>query len=269
VHKDNVDLVPDGTCGLVCDDPYRAYALVAQELYPDPSWRKSYFAQNASIHPTAEIGSKCVIDHNVYIGKNVKIGSGSWIKPNTVIGHGVVIGKNAIVGSNVTITHSEIGDNVQINAGARIGQEGFGFALGPKGHVKVPQIGTVRIGNHVRIGSNTAIDRGSLSDTVIGDGTIIDNLVQIAHNVKIGRACVIVSQVGISGSTVLEDFVVLAGQAGLAGHLTIGAGSQIAAQSGIIRDVKPMSRLMGTPAVPLKQFFRQVKTLENLILRKK
>jgi UDP-3-O-[3-hydroxymyristoyl] glucosamine N-acyltransferase len=158
-----------------------------------------------------------------------------------------------------------IGDRVYIYPGARIGQDGFGFAITPEGLRTVPQLGRVLIGNDVEVGANVTVDRGTLEDTVIGAGTRIDNLVQIAHNVRIGRGCVVVAQVGISGSTVLEDHVVLAGQAGIAGHLRIGAGSRIGAKSGVMADVPPRSDLVGIPAQPVKAFFKEIATLRRWV----
>jgi len=164
--------------------------------------------------------------------------------------------------------HATVGDNTIIHTGARIGQDGFGFAMGPAGHVKVPQLGRVIVGADVEIGANTTIDRGTGPDTVIGDGCKIDNLVQIAHNVQIGQNCVIVSQTGISGSTELGDFVVLAGQVGLAGHLKIGSGARIAAQSGVMRNVDPGQELGGSPAKPVRAWLKEVATLERLARKK-
>lgn len=253
---------------LVTSQPHKAYALAAQKFYPEPSWNKTWLAPTASIHPTAEIGANCIIDHNVYVGKHVKIGANCWIRPNTVIAPGVEIGDNVLIGSNCTLSHCVLGSGVHLLPGVRIGQEGFGFAIDPAGHIPVPQLGRVIIGNRVWIGANTTIDRGAGPDTVIGDGCMIDNLVQIGHNVKIGKHVIIVAQVGISGSTEIEDYAVLAGQAGVAGHLKIGRGARIAAQTGILKDVPPGVEMMGTPAVPLKDFFRQVMTLANLTKKK-
>lgn len=269
VSPDNADKAPQDMVLLVAKNPYKAYALAAQQFYPEPAWAKAYWAQNASIHPSAKIGSNCIIDHNVYIGKHVEIGAQSWIKPNTVIGHGVTIGQNTIVGSNCSIAFAMIGAGCRILPGVRIGQDGFGFAIDPTGHVPVPQLGRVIIGDRVWIGANTTIDRGAGPDTVIGDGCMIDNLVQIGHNVKIGKFAVIVSQVGISGSSEIEDYAVLAGQVGVAGHIKIGRGARIAAQSGIMRDVEPGVEMMGYPAIPLKDFFRQTATLSQLAKPKK
>lgn len=269
VAPDHVDKAPKGMALLVAKEPYKAYALAAQQFYPEPSWDKSYIAENAFIHPTAKIGSQCIIDHNVYIGRNAEIGNNCWIRPNTVIGLGSVIGDNTIIGSNSSLSHCIIGKGCQFLPGVRIGQDGFGFAIDPKGHIPVPQLGRVVIGDRVYVGANTTIDRGAGPDTEIGDGTMIDNLVQIAHNVKIGKYCIIVSQVGISGSSVIEDYAVLAGQVGVAGHITIGRGARIAAQSGLMRDVPAGTEVMGSPAVPLRDHFKQITTLARLAKNKK
>ena len=264
VPEKYADAMPQGTIALVSETPYKDYALVAQKLYPEPSWTRTYIAESASIHRTAKIGSNCIIDHGVYIGKNVVIGSNTWIKPNTVIGHGVEIGDHTVIGSNSTLTHCVIGSGCRFLAGVRIGQDGFGFAIDPSGHVPVPQLGRVLVGDRVHIGANTTIDRGSVSDTVIGDGCFIDNLVQIAHNVKLGKHCILVACSAVSGSTELEDYVVLAGQAGLAGHLKIGRGARIGAQAGIMRDVEAGVEVLGSPAVPVKEFFKQYAALSKL-----
>ncbi len=269
IHPDHIEKAPKNMALLVSKEPYKAYALAAQAFYPVPSWDKSYIAVNAFIHPTAKIGSQCIIDHNVYIGRNVEIEDHCWIRPNTVIGLGSVIGAHTIIGSNSSLSHCLIGQGCQFLPGVRIGQDGFGFAIDPTGHVPVPQLGRVIIGDRVYIGANTTIDRGAGPDTEIGDGTMIDNLVQIAHNVKIGKFCIIVSQVGISGSSVIEDYAVLAGQVGVAGHITIGRGARVAAQSGLMRDVPAGTEVMGSPAIPLREQFKQIVTLSNLAKKKK
>jgi UDP-3-O-[3-hydroxymyristoyl] glucosamine N-acyltransferase len=177
----------------------------------------------------------------------------------------VEIGWDVRIGAHASVSHALVGDRVYIYPGVRIGQDGFGFAITPDGFHTVPQLGRVLIENDVEIGANTTVDRGTLEDTVIGAGTRIDNLVQIGHNVHIGKACVIVAQAGISGSTVLEDQVVLAGQAGVAGHLRIGAGSRIGAKAGVMADVPPRSDLVGSPAQPVKTFFKEVATIRRWI----
>ena len=186
------------------------------------------------------------------------------IGPNVVVGPDVRIGRDCAIGANSTVLCALIGDRVILHPGVRVGQDGFGFAMGPGGHLKVPQIGRVVIQDDVEIGANATIDRGANRDTVIGQGTKIDNLVQIAHNVVIGRNCVIVSQVGISGSCELGDFVAIGGQAGLAGHLKIGMGAQIGASSGLMNDVPAGQRWIGAPAKPIKEFWREIAALGKL-----
>lgn len=252
------------SCHLIfSDNPYKSFALIAQAFYPAdrPAPR---IADSAIIGKDAVIGDGCVIEDNVVIGEGAVIGAGSWIEPNAVIGRNVVLGDDCRIGSNSTVTHAVLGQHVHLYPGVRVGQDGFGFAIDPAGHVKVPQLGRVMIGNNVEIGANTCIDRGAGPDTVIGDGTWIDNLVQIAHNVKIGRGCVLAGQVGISGSTVLEDYVVIGGQAGIAGHLKIGKGARIGAQAGVLRDILPGEEQFGHPAQPIKQALRQIATLKRL-----
>lgn len=264
VSPDHVHDAPAHMALLVSKNPYKAYALAAQKFYPEPSWKKSVIAPNAFVHETAKIGANCIIDHNAFIGPNVTIGANCWIKPNVVIGQGVEIGANTIIGSNSSLSYCKVGASVRLLPGVRIGQEGFGFAIDPSGHIPVPQLGRVIIGDRVWIGSNTTIDRGAGPDTIIGDGCMIDNLVQIGHNVKIGKFVVIVSQVGISGSTEIEDYVVLAGQVGVAGHLKIGRAARVGAQAGIMKNVPAGAEIMGSPAIPLRDFFRQVATLSRL-----
>lgn len=268
VHPGVAEFAPKGVGLLLNPRPYKAYALAAQAFYPDRK-PEGHISDSAHIDPRAVIGPRCTIGPGVVIGAGAEIGEACWVEANSVIGEHVKLGSNVRVGSNVTLSHCHIGDHTRLYPGVRIGQDGFGFAIDPKGHVKVPQLGRVIIGDHVEIGANTTIDRGAGPDTVIGQGTWIDNLVQIGHNVKIGRGCVIVSQVGISGSTVIEDFVAIGGQAGLAGHLRIGAGARIAAQSGIMRDIPAGEEHMGSPSLPIKQYMKQVALLKRLIKKDK
>jgi UDP-3-O-[3-hydroxymyristoyl] glucosamine N-acyltransferase len=247
---------PAGTVVLLHRNPYKAYALAAALFYPaEPAL--SYRAATAAVDPSAKIGDNVFIGHYAVIGKNVDIGTGSRIGDHTVIGDGVVIGQSCDIAPHVTISHAIIGDRVRIHPGARLGSPGFGFAMDAAGFVSVPQLGRVIVEDDADIGANTAIDRGAGPDTVIGRGTRIDNLVQIAHNVKIGRQSIIVAQSGIAGSSELGDFVITGGQSGIAGHLKIGKGAKIAAQAGILQDLPAGAEVMGTPAVPLRQFFRQ------------
>ncbi len=236
---------PAGMAVLVSANPYRSYALAATLFYPWP--HEGGISPRAIIHPSASIGEGCIIEDGAIIGRGVVLGRGCWIGPNA------------------TLSHCVLGEWVRVHTGVRIGQDGFGFAMGPKGHLPVPQLGRVVIGNFVNIGANTCIDRGAGPDTVIGDGTVIDNLVQIGHNVKTGRGCVIVAQSGISGSTTLGDFVVLGGQVGVAGHLHIGTGARVAAQSGVTKDIPAGEEWVGFPAAPRRAFWREQASLKKLL----
>ncbi|MEQ8370692.1 MAG: UDP-3-O-(3-hydroxymyristoyl)glucosamine N-acyltransferase [Alphaproteobacteria bacterium] len=258
-----VSRAPAGMACLITDDPYRAYALAASHLYPEPEPEPGRHG-SAIIDPSARLGDGCQVDAGAVIGAHVEIGARSWIGANAVIGAGVQCGAALRLGANCTISHSVIGERVAILPGARIGQRGFGFAMSPQGHQRVPQLGRVIIEDDVEIGANVTIDRGAGPDTVIGAGSVIDNLVQIGHNVRLGRGCVIVAQAGISGSTRLGNFVVMAGQAGLAGHLSVGDGAQVGAKAGAMRDIAAGERVLGSPAVPARQFFRQISALERL-----
>jgi len=181
-----------------------------------------------------------------------------------VIGEGVVLGPDCRVGALASVSHAILGARVYLYPGCRIGQEGFGFATTDQGFLTIPQLGRVLIEDDVEVGANSCIDRGSAQDTVIGAGSRLDNLVQIGHNVRMGRCCVIVAQSGISGSTVLEDFVVIAAQAGLAGHLRIGRKARVGAQAGVMANVEADADVVGSPAEPIRDFFRGVATLRKL-----
>lgn len=263
IHPDMVSIAPAGVKLLLSKTPYKSYALAAQAFYPEPKPEPSV-SDVARVHPTAKIGKDVVIGDFVVIGENVEIGDGAWIEHHAVIGQGVKIGHNCRVGVHATISHAIMGNNVRLYTGARIGQDGFGFAIDPTGFVKVPQLGRVLIEDSVEIGANTTIDRGASGDTVIGAGTWIDNLVHIAHNVKVGRGCIIVAQTGVAGSCELGDFVVLGGQVGVAGHLKIGTAARVAAKSGVTKDIPAKEEWMGYPAKPMKKFLRETVTLSHI-----
>ena len=258
---------PDACNLIISNSPYKSYALIAQAFYPDDIGNED-ISESAYIHSTATIGSGCVIGSGAVIAQGVILGDNVHINANATIEKNVQIGTGTRIGANASITHAIIGEYCNIYAGVRIGQDGFGFAIDPKGHVKVPQLGRVLIGNHVEIGANSCVDRGAGPDTEIGDGTWIDNLAQIGHNVKIGRGCVIIAQAGIAGSTVLEDYVVIAAQVGVAGHLTVGMGAKVAAQSGVMRNVPAQTDVMGTPAIPIKEELRTKTFLRKLAAKK-
>lgn len=254
---------PEGMALIVSPHPYKSYALVAQSFYPD-TYPAADISKAAHVDPSAKIGAGCVIEPGAVVKANAVIGDGCWIESNAVIGEGVELGAKCRIGANATVSHAVIGMATRLYPGVRVGQDGFGFAIDPKGHVKVPQLGRVIIGDHVEIGANTCIDRGAGPDTIIGSGTWIDNLVQIGHNVKIGKGCVLIAQCGVAGSTTLEDFVVLAAKVGVAGHLHIGMGARIGAMAGVMKDVPAGEEQLGAPAIPAKEFMRQVIALKRL-----
>lgn len=260
--------LPPQVAALIVRDPYRAFVMAARELFPH-SLRPSSFAKagavtGAHIDAAARLENGVTVDPGAVIGAAAEIGAGTLIGPNAVIGPEVRIGRDCAIGANAVIANALIGDRVIIHPGCNIGQDGFGFVMSGNGHLKVPQVGRVIIQDDVEIGAGTTIDRGALRDTVIGEGTKIDNMVQIGHNVSIGRHCILVSQVGIAGSSTLEDFVVLGARAGVKDHVTVGEGSQIAATSNVNGDVPPGSRWGGTPAKPVKQWFRELTALARL-----
>lgn len=253
---------------LVTDKPYRAYAKALAAFYPE-SVPSPFISPEAHIDPTAKIGSNCTIEAGVVIRARAEIGDNTRILAHAVINEGVMIGKNCHIDVNVYVSHALIGNNVKIYPNSTIGKTGFGFDMDASGYIPVPQVGRVLIEDNVEIGANCNIDRGSLEDTKIGTGSRIDSLVQFGHNVKLGKGCVIVSQVGIAGSTVLGDYVIAAGQAGIAGHLKIGDGARIAAKAGLMRDVAAGETVIGAPAVPFKQWQKQIVTLERLVKERK
>ena len=260
--------LPARVIAVTVAEPYRAFVQVARALFPQ-ALRPSSLAPpgavaGAHIDPSARLESGVTVEPGAVIGPGAEIGSGSVIGATAVIGRDVRIGRDCSIAAGVVVTNALIGDRVILHPGCKIGQDGFGFVMGGGGHLKVPQVGRVIIQDDVEIGSGTTVDRGAIRDTVIGEGSKIDNMVQVGHNVSIGRHCVLVAQTGISGSAILEDFVVLGARAGVNNQAVIGEGAQIAATSNVNGNVPAGARWGGTPAKPMKQWFREVMTLERL-----
>jgi UDP-3-O-[3-hydroxymyristoyl] glucosamine N-acyltransferase len=261
--------VPKRLILLATPQPYGAFVAVARALFPDALRPSSLFGVSghspaANIHPSARLEAGVSIDPFAVIGPNAEIGAGTLIAAGAVIGPGVCIGRDCAIGAGATIQHALIGNRVIIHPGARIGQDGFGYLPSPKGHQKIPQTRRVIVQDDAEIGANTTIDRGSTRDTTIGEGSKIDNLVQIAHNVSIGRHCLIASQVGISGSVHIGDFVMLGGQVGIADHVSIGSGAALGAQAGLMSDVPAGARWGGYPAQPARDWMKGVAVLRKL-----
>ena len=241
---------------IVVEKPMEKMLAVLPRLYP-PARRP------AGISPTARIGRGASLGKEVSVGDYAVIGDGATIADYVEVGAHAVVGDGARIGARsrlypqvVVYPRSVLGERVTVHAGARIGCDGFGYVFRDGAHQKIPHVGGCSIGNDVEIGANTTIDRGSIDDTVIGDGTKIDNLVHVAHNVRIGRLCLLMAQVGIAGSVVVEDGCIIAGQAGLSGHITIGAGAKLAAQAGVFGDVPAGETWSGYPARPHRESLR-------------
>ena len=247
---------PGGVCLMSVAQPHLAFARIGLMYYPCGR-PEAEISADALIDPSAVIGEASRIDAGAVVGAGAEIGSGCHIASHAVIGSGVVLGKDCAIGASTCISHAIMGDRVRIATGVSVGGQGFGFVPTGNGRLRLPQLGRVIIEDDVEIGANCAIDRGSIGDTVIRAGTVLDNLVHIAHNVRLGRHCVICGQVGIAGSTVIGDGVMIGGQVGISDHLHIGSGANIAAKSGVIRDVKEREAVGGYPAMPIREWHRQ------------
>lgn len=257
-----LDRVPASVIALIHPKPYEAYGLVLAMMYPTamrplPVTGETGISPQAYVDGTAHLEDNIIVEANAVIGAGASIGQGCHILAGAVIGREVKIGRNSTIGANASVLCALLGDNVIIHNGTQIGQDGFGFAMGPDGHKKIPQIGRVIIQDNVEIGANCAIDRGANADTIIGEGTKMDNLVHIAHNCVIGRNCLLIGMCGMAGSVTLEDYVVVAAQAGIVGHLTIGTGAQIGGGSGVFNNIPAGEKVMGYPAVSAKMWMRE------------
>jgi len=263
--------VPAHVAVLRASQPFREFVTIARELHRDALRPQSWFgnagiAASAIIDPSAHLEDGVIVDPLAVIGPSVEIGTGTIIGSGAVIGANVRIGRDCNVGARCAIQFALIGNNVLIHPGCSIGQDGYGFVFfGPGGHLKVPQTGRVLIQNDVEIGAGTTIDRGSLRDTVIGEGTKIDNQVQIGHNVTIGRHCLLAAQIGLAGSLTIGDNVALGAKVGINNHLRIGDGAQVTAMSAVKDDIPPGGRWGGFFAKPTKQWFREIVALERLV----
>jgi len=262
------ETVPQGTIAIACDDAALAFAAAAALFYPESGLLA--WSQQTPVDPSASIGEGVLLGPGVVIGPHAEIGARTRIGPNTVIGRGVAIGRDCEIGSNASITHAYLGDHVLVLPGAQIGQPGFGFNSSAAGHTKVPQLGRVIVQDHVEIGACSTIDRGALGDTVIGEGTKIDNLVQIGHNDRLGRHCILAGQVGLSGSVELGDFVIMGGQVGAADHVRVGDGARFAGRAGLAPgDYDGGKDYGGYPVREVRQWMRETAALAILAKQRK
>lgn len=257
-----LDLVPRGSIAVPADHPHEVFAEILDALYPSST--RSVIAADRNDLGAPFYERDIILGQNVSIGPGVEVGRGTVIGANTVIGAGVTIGRNCIIAANCTIDCAHIGNDVVLHSGVRIGTEGFGWLDLGRSNRKVPQLGRVIVQDRVEIGANSTVDRGALGDTVIGDGTKLDNLVQIGHNCRIGRNCLIAAMSGLAGSTIVEDGVLMGGNVGTSGHLTIGAGSVIHGRAAVTKDWPAGSKLAGAPAQDIRDFWRELAVLRKL-----
>lgn len=262
VHPSLKDSVPSGAVAIVAPRAHHLFTEILERLYPAST--RSAIAGGRDDLGAPIFERDVTIGSNVVIGNGVEIGRGTIIGANTVIGPGVTIGRNSIIAANCTVDCAHLGNDVVLHSGVRIGTEGFGWLDHGQTNRKIPQLGRVIIQDRVEIGANSTVDRGALGDTVIGDGTKIDNQVQIGHNCRIGRNCLIAAQSGLSGSTIVEDSVLMGGGVGTSGHLRIGAGTTIFGRAAVTKDWPAGSKLGGAPAQELTDFWRELATLRKL-----
>nr|WP_295108125.1 UDP-3-O-(3-hydroxymyristoyl)glucosamine N-acyltransferase [uncultured Caulobacter sp.] len=259
VRPEHQDFLPASCAALVTRHPQAAWAAAVGRLHAP---RRHEGA--AAIHPEAELEDGVLLSPNVTIGQGARLGRGTRIGPGAAIGPGVLIGRDCVIGANAVIGFALLGDRVSISAGAVLGEAGFGAAAGPRGMVDMPQLGRVVIQDNVTIGANSCVDRGAFADTTIGENTKIDNLTHVAHNVRVGRNCVLAAYTGLSGSTVVGDGVAFGGKAGVADHLNIGSGASIGAAASVFKDVPEGETWTGFPARPLKRWLRETAWLSRM-----
>lgn len=262
VREAEVANAPEGLVLLVTERPYEAYALAAATFYPESLM--PYVPVTHGIADDAELDATVKVEPSSIVASGVRIGAHTIIGPHCVIGPGVHIGDDCVISAGCVVTHATLGNRVVLYPGAKIGQDGFGYAPGPSGIIKVPQLGGVEIGDNVEIGANTTIDRGTSGNTIIGAHTKIDNLVQVGHNVEIGAYCFIVAHAGLAGSAKIGNGVMLGGQCGIGGHITLGDRVQVAAQSGVIHDIADGTKVGGSPAYPARLWHRQTVAIRKL-----
>jgi UDP-3-O-[3-hydroxymyristoyl] glucosamine N-acyltransferase len=263
VTADFADQVPEGCVALVTPLPHAAWAAAAAALH-----RPRAHDGDDAVHPTAELEDGVRIAPGAVIGPGAKVGRGTSVGPNAVVGPGVAIGRGCRIGAGAYVGFALVGDGVQIMANAVVGEAGFGATGGAGGVIDIPQLGRVILQDNVTVGAGSCIDRGAWDDTVVGENTKIDNLVQIAHNVRLGRNCVAAAHTGISGSTVVGDGVQFGGRAGVADHISVGSGARIAAAAGVMKDVPAGETWGGTPARPIRQWMRESAWLMRSAARK-
>ena len=256
------DAVPAGCFAVLLDKPHNLFADILDALYPSST--RSIIASGRDDLGAPIFERDVTLGTNVVVGPGVEIGRGTVIGANTVIGAGVTIGRNCVIAANTTIDCAHIGNDVVLHSGVRIGTEGFGWLDFGHSNRKIPQLGRVIIQDRVEIGANSTIDRGALGDTVIGEGTKVDNLVQIGHNCRIGRYCLIAAMTGLSGSTIVGDGVLMGGGVGTSGHLSIGDGSVIHGRAAVTKDWPAGSKLAGAPAQDIRDFWRELAVMRKL-----